>query len=68
MEGDPWAWALAIELGLLVSAEKKGHTTAGDVLFSRRFAFSPHVGRRPRGMTPGPGPPCHKLDRSHWRR
>jgi hypothetical protein len=67
-EGDPWARTLAIKLGLLVSAEMKGHTTAGGVLLTRRFAFSSHVGRRPRGMTPGPEPPCQKLDRYPWRR
>jgi hypothetical protein len=67
--GDPWAWALAIELGLLVSVEMKGHTTtAGGVLLTRRLASSPHGGRHPRSMTHGPEPPCQRLDRCPWRR
>jgi hypothetical protein len=68
MEGDPWPRALATEPGLLVLAKMKGHTTTGGVLLTRRFAFSSHVDRRPRSMTPRPGPPCQKLDRYPWRR
>jgi hypothetical protein len=68
MEGDPRARALATELGLLVLAGMKGHTSTGGVLLMRQFSFSSHVGRHPRSMTPGPGPPCQKLDRCPWRR
>jgi hypothetical protein len=41
----------------LLLAEVKRRTTAcGGVLLTRWFAFSVHGGRRPRGMTRGPGP------------
>jgi hypothetical protein len=61
-EYDSWAQAPVSETGPLLSAKMKRRTTAGGgVLFTRRFTFSAHGGRRPRSMTRGPGPPRQRL-------
>jgi hypothetical protein len=61
-EYDSWAWAPVLGTGPLLSAKIKRRSTAGGgVLFTRRFAFCAHGGRRPRSMTRGPGPPCQRL-------
>jgi hypothetical protein len=61
-EYDSWARAPMLEVGPLLSAEVKRHTTAGGgVLLARRFAFSAHESRRPKSMTRGPRPPCQRL-------
>jgi hypothetical protein len=63
-EYDSWARAPMSEVGPLLSAEVKRHTTAdGGVLLTQRFAFSAHGGRRLRSMTRGPGSQCQRLGR-----
>jgi hypothetical protein len=61
-EYDSWARAPVPEAGPLLSVEMKRRTTAGGgVLFTQRFTFPAHGGRRPRSMTRGPEPPCQRL-------
>jgi hypothetical protein len=57
-EYDSCAWALVLEAGPLLSVEMKRR---GGSLLAWRFAFFAHGDRRPRSMTRGSGPPCHRL-------
>jgi hypothetical protein len=61
-EYDSWARAPVLETGPSVSVEIERRTTAGGgLLLVWRFAFFALGDRRPRSMTRGPGPSCHRL-------